>query len=112
MVAVRNQGRAVDLAPDADAEHGHGLVAKEADHARSSNPADQRDRLRVDQAVDRLIAGEKRAEEDDADDGNASQILDTPETVSESLARLAPGQDERDPQRNRSYCLTSPSAGD
>ena len=68
VVAVRDQRRAVDLPADPDAEHGDRLVAEEADDAGGGDPAELRDRLRMDQPVDRLVAGDERAEQDDQHD--------------------------------------------
>ena len=48
------------------------------------------DVARVDQAVDRLVAGDERAEQDDRDDRHAGEILDAAEPVGEAGARLAP----------------------
>ena len=89
VIAIRDQGRAVDLAADPDAEHGDRLVADKADDAGRRRPPKLADRLRVDQAVDRLVAGNDGAEQDDEDDQDAGQILDPPVAVGEARARLA-----------------------
>ena len=66
VIAVRDQRGAVDLAADADAKHRDRLVAEKADDAGGGEPAEMRRRLRMDQAVDRLVARDDRAEQDDA----------------------------------------------
>ena len=101
VIAVGDERGAVDLAPDPDAEDGDRLVAGEAGDARRRHPAEMRDRLRMDQPVDRLPAGDEGAEEDDADDGGACEILDPAHAMGEAEARLPSGEDEGDPQRNR-----------
>ena len=40
VVAIGDQRRAVDLAAHPDAEHGHSLVAEEADHPGDRDPAE------------------------------------------------------------------------
>lgn len=71
VIAVGDQRGAVHLPADADAEHRHHLVAQEADEARRDEPAELRHRLRLDQAADRLVAGDDGAEQDDEHDQNA-----------------------------------------
>jgi len=56
MVAVSNQGRAANLAPDMNAEYCDGLVAQESDHARRRQPAKVHNGTRVDKTVDRLVS--------------------------------------------------------
>ncbi len=101
VVAVGDQRRAVDLATHADAEGRHGLVAEEADHAGCRHGGGQADGLRMDQALDRFVAGHERAEQDHGDDGHAGEVLDAPETVGELVAGFATGEQEGDPQRYR-----------
>ena len=57
--------------------------------------------LRVEQAVDRLPAGDDRAEQDDANDDDPGQVLDPAEAVGEARRRRAARQRERDPERDR-----------
>ena len=68
MIAVGNQGSAVDLAADLDAEDRDRLVADEADDAGGEDPIDMSDRLRIKQTFDRLPAGNDGAEKDKADE--------------------------------------------
>ena len=62
VIAVGDQRGAVDLAADPDAEHRDRLVAEEADDAGRGHPAELRDGLRMEQPVDRLVAGDDGAE--------------------------------------------------
>ena len=59
------------------------------------------DRLRMDEAVDRLVAGDDRAEQDDQHDEDAGQVLDPAIAIGKAPRRLAPRQHERDPKRDR-----------
>ena len=73
------------------------IVAEKADDACRRQPVEMAHRPRIDQAIDRLVAGHDGAEQDDQHDDDARKVLDAPETVGESLRRLASRQDERDP---------------
>ena len=50
MIAIGDQGRAVDLAADTDAQDGHRLVVAEADDTGHGELAQKLHRLRVEQA--------------------------------------------------------------
>src|SRR4051794_38612290 len=100
MGPIGDQGRAVDPAAPPDAEYGHGLVADEADDAGRHDPSEQPYGLRMQELVDGLVAGEKRAREDDEDDDDASEILDLAVAVVEGRRRLAAHQAEGDPERD------------
>ena len=105
MIAVRDQGRAVDLAADADAKHRDCFVAEKADDAGGGEPAKMRHRLRMDQPVDRLVARHDRAEQDDENDNDAGEVFDPAEPIGECPGRLAPRQHEGDPERDCSRCV-------
>lgn len=100
MVTVGDERRALDLAADADAEHGDDLVADETEHPGRCHDAEHVDLLRVDQPVDRLVAGDQRAEQNQADDDHAGKVLDAAEAIGETRRRLAPGEGEGDPERD------------
>src|SRR5260370_16666937 len=53
------------------------------------------------QAANRFPAGDDSAEQDNADDEDAGEVLDTPEPVRESGAGLTPHEAERHPERHR-----------
>ena len=94
MIAVGNQGRAVDLAPDADAKHRDAFVADEADEASDGDPHQQRYRLGVNDAVDGLVTGNQGAEQNNEDDGDACKVFDPSIAVRECVCGFAPRQEE------------------
>ncbi len=100
MVAVGNQRCALDFAADADAKNRHHFVAEKTDDTSNAHPEQLRNRLRVNQAVDRLVASDDSTEQDDQHDQDARQILHAAVPVRKGLARLAARQDECDPERN------------
>ena len=100
VVAVGHQRRAVDLASHPDAEHRHSLVSDEPDQAGERHPAQMTDWLWVNEAGDRLVAGDQCAEQDDQHDDDPGEVLHPPVAVSEGCGRLAPRQQESDPQRD------------
>lgn len=63
MIPIRNQSRAIDVTTHPNAEHrDHFFIADEPDNARERHPPERRDRLRMDEPLDGLVAGEKGAE--------------------------------------------------
>src|SRR5215211_4565865 len=98
MIAIRNQRRAVDLASYADAKHGDRLITQKSEDARRSEPPELSHWLRVDEPVDRLVASDKRAEENDKNDCDTGQILDPTKPVGEGRRWLAPCENERNPE--------------
>jgi hypothetical protein len=106
VIAVCDECSTVDLPADSDSVDGDGFVAEEADDASGRHPAEQRDRLRVDQAIDCLIASDERTEQDNRDDHDAGQILDAPESVGEARAGFAPREQKRDPERHSGGRIT------
>src|SRR6266446_2707167 len=103
VIAVGDQGRAVDLAADPDAEDRAGLVAEKASGPRRRNRPKKGDRLRMNQAVHRLPARHDRAQQDDADNRHAGQILDPPESIGEARAWLTASKAKGDPERHRGH---------
>ena len=65
MIAVCDQCGTFDLTSDADTENGNHLVADKTDDTGNTDPKKLRDRLRVDQAVDRLVSGDPGTKEYD-----------------------------------------------
>jgi len=100
VVAVRDQGSAVDFPADPDAEHRNRLIARKADHSSNGDPADLGNGLRVKKPIDRFVAGNNRAREDDQNDGKARQVFHSPKAVGECSRRLAADQNEGDPKRD------------
>ena len=72
MIAIGDQSSAVDFPTNLDTENGHGLIADETDEAGDYHLPEERDGLRMQEAVGRLVERHKRAEEDDADDCDSS----------------------------------------
>ena len=100
MIAVSNQGGAVNLAPDPDAQHRHHLVADKTRNPGKHHPAERYNRLRVEQTLDRLVSGEQGAEQDDRHDQHPGNILNPTIAIGEGRVRFAPRQNEGHPQRN------------
>jgi hypothetical protein len=60
VIAVGDECCAVHGLADANTEHSDGFVADETDDTRNGDGSELRDRLRMDQAIDGLIAGYQR----------------------------------------------------
>ena len=76
------------------------FVADEPDEPSKGKPAKVADWLGIEQAMDRLVASDYRAEQDNKNNENACQVFDATEPVGKRFGWLAPRQDKRDPQRN------------
>ena len=98
MIASGDQRGAFNVAAHANARDGDDLVADKADDAGNGDPQQSRDRLQVNQAVDRLVSRDRGAKEDDLGDEDLGQVLHTAEAVGEGLTGLAPRQHEGDSQ--------------
>lgn len=98
--AYGDEGRAIDFATNANAEHRHEFIADKADDASQGDSAQKRDRLRMEEPGCRLIASHKRAEQNDEHDCNAREIFDPPVTIRERRRRLALRELECNPQRD------------
>ena len=75
MVAVRDERRAVQTAAGAQPHLRSELVARIADDAGGCHPAEVRELLRVDQALDRCVERDASAHEDGEDDEVAGDLL-------------------------------------
>jgi hypothetical protein len=106
VVTVGDQGRAVDFATDPNAEHRHRFVADKSNDPGDNHPRKEANRLRMDQALDGLIAGEDGTEHDDRHDDHAGQVFNPPKSIGERLTRLATCQHERDPERDCGHCVS------
>src|SRR5215207_2172429 len=98
MIAICDQGSALDLAADPDAEHGYRLVAEEANDPGERHPQQLPDRLRMEKAVDGLVAGNDGAEQDDEDDDDTGQVLGPAVAIGEGGRGLAAREHEGDPE--------------
>ena len=85
VIAIGDQGRAVDLPADPDAEHGDDLIADKADKASQRQPAKVAYGLRVYQAMNGLVSGKDRTEQDDQDNQHSRQIFGAAEAIGEGL---------------------------
>src|SRR5262249_24065324 len=71
---------------------------KEADDAGYGYPSKLCNRLWVDKAVDGLVAGDDRAEQNDEHDRHAGKVLHPAKPIVEDLGRRSPDKHEGDPQ--------------
>ena len=74
-------------------------MPKKADHPSGGKPAKVQHWTGGDEAVYGLISGHQRAEKDDQNDDDASEIFDPAIAIGEGLRRLPPGKHEGDPER-------------
>jgi hypothetical protein len=58
------------------------------------------DRARIDEVVDRLVARNNGAQQDDEHDDDAGKVFYATQPVVEDLSRRSAGQDESNPERN------------
>ena len=87
VLPVGDQRRRADLLADADAEDRYRLVADEADDRRRHDPPEMRDRLRVDELPDRLVASHAGREEDEPDDDHAGEVFGPAVAIGEAPVR-------------------------
>src|SRR5690348_14210655 len=99
MPPIGDERGAADLTADPNAEDCDTLVADEANDRGGHDRPEVRDLLRVEKALNRLVAGDERAGENRHDDGDAGDILDPPIAEGESPARLAAAEHESDGER-------------
>ena len=95
MGAVGDERRAIESPSGAAADEGGDPVAGEAERACERERREMVDGLRVDEAGDRLVAGDAGADEDRGDDGEPGEAL---------AARAAQG--EGDAERDRGGGVT------
>jgi len=98
VVAVRDQRRRPDLLADADAEDRHSLVPEKPDDGSRDDPANVLNRLRVQQAIERLPASDPRREGNHRDDEHAGQILGPAKAVGVPSGGGSTPQGEGDPE--------------
>ena len=85
--AVGDQRRAADPPPDLDPVPRHPFVADEPHHRRGRDHPQMTDRARVDQPVDRLVAGQHRRQRDHRDHEQPAEILRAAIPVGVALRR-------------------------
>src|SRR5215216_1267264 len=98
VVSVGHKSRATYLPTDPDAEHGHRLVAYEADHGSHSDCPQHPYGLRMDEPLHSLVSGNNSAEEDDEHDEYTSQVLHSAVAEGEAPADAQTGKGEGDPE--------------
>jgi hypothetical protein len=101
MLAIRDQRSAVNLPADPDPEYGDRLVADKADDRGGGDRGEVSHRLRVEQAAEGFVAGDRGAEEDEGDDDHAGEILGTTIAIGKAPRRRPAGQQKCYPQRQR-----------
>ena len=65
VIAIGDEGCAVDLLPNPNTEHRHGFIPNESDYAGDRDPLKVRHRLWMDESVDRLISRDQCTEKND-----------------------------------------------
>src|SRR5438477_1713750 len=101
MITIGNKRSTLNFPADFDAENGDRFVANEANDRSSQDGPEITNRLRMHEAADGFVTGDRCAERDREHDGNAGQILHAAVSVSETLARLPARECECNPKRNR-----------
>ena len=101
MVAIRDHGRARQALPSAEPHLRGDLIAEEADHAGSGQHPKMRDRVRVDETLNRLVERHARGDKDRKNDGESCQLL---------AAKGA--KKECDPERDCCQCVAEDACAD
>jgi len=97
---IGNEGGAADFFADLDAEAGDRLVADETDRRCNHHRPKMLYRLRVEETIDRFIAGNNSAQQDRKHDCNARQVFDPSVAVSESFVGFPSREPEGNPERD------------
>jgi hypothetical protein len=96
VVSISDQRRAGEAASATQPHPGGEFIANEADDAGGGKHPQMGERMRMDQALDRLVERDASGDRDREHDGEAGKLLSTERA-----------QEERDPERDRSKCVAA-----
>src|SRR6266487_2182641 len=98
VITIGHERSTLNFLANFDAENGDRFVADEANDRSSHDRPKIANRLRMHEAADGFVTGDRGAERDREHDGNAGQILHASVSVSETLARFPARECERNPK--------------
>ena len=102
VVSIGDQCSAADLASDTDAKQGDRFIAHESYDRGGNDRPKQRHSLRMKDPLHRLVYGNQGTRQNRDDDSQASEVLDSAQSIGKSPCHAAPSKPECNAERNRS----------